>query len=114
MPKEDNNRGKLISCLTRTLLAHILYMRGMIPTTIPHLEKYISNYEQERVDELVSSTKNRKEKKKALAASKFMNEMNFLLIEFESVITSSIEVDISSIHSLQLVCFKNFHHLGIS
>lgn len=89
---QEDNRGKLISCLTRTLLAHILYMRGIIPATIPHLEKYISNYEQERMDELAVSTKDRKERKKAVAASKFMNEMNLLLIEFESVITSSIEV----------------------
>eukprot|EP01036_Dinobryon_divergens_P029756 gene29756-38897_t len=63
----------------------------MIPATIPHLEKYISNYEQERRDELVSSTKDRKERKKALATSKFLNELNLLLNEFESVITSSIE-----------------------
>ena len=82
---------KLVVNLTRTLLAHILYMRGMIPATIQQLDKYLSDYQQEKSCEVVSS-KNRKEQKKAIAVSKLISEINMILSEFESVLVGSTKV----------------------
>lgn len=90
--QDDDYCSKLIFSLTKSLLAHILYMRGMIPATILQLDKYLANYQQENTVERVS-TKIRKERKKALAVSKLISEMNLLLSEFESIIASSIKVE---------------------
>ena len=90
MEDYDNNI-KLFVSLTRTLLAHILYMRGMIPATIQQLDKYLFAYQQENKDEVVCS-RNRKEQKKAIAVSKLINEINLLLSEFGSILVGSTKV----------------------
>ena len=91
MEDYDNNI-KLFVSLTRTLLAHILYMRGMIPATIQQLDKYLFAYQQEEKKDEIVCSRNRKEQKKAIAVSKLINQINLLLSEFGSILVGSTKV----------------------
>ena len=95
--------GRLIVGLTEILLAHILYMREMIPVTLNHLRSLSVEYPtHENQKQLVEQT-SRKEFQRKKVAFQYVSEMQDLFGAFAKAITATANAERSSNITVSIV-----------